>query len=251
MPIPKTKTTREMNYLKKTYLIYGSPKIGKTTIASRFGDNENKVLFFATESGHKEQEIFKWYVEETVEETDVMTGETREVTINRDPTKWEHFKQCVVEFTRQNDFKCLVVDTADNLFDWAQAFVRRRDGISHESDLAFGKGYDALKKEFSGPINYLSQKGYGIIFLSHAKEIEVEEKGRKFNRIDSTLPSTAKKVIQGLSDYIFYFHSDEQGSRLIRTKGTSAVVAGDRSGRLPEIMPMDADVLIKNLNGGA
>ena len=250
MPLPKKKTERESNYLKKIFLIYGLPKIGKTTIASRFGDDINKVLFFATEAGHKEQEIFKWFVEETVEETNVETGEVTEVTIERDPSKWEHFKQCVVEMTKQNDFKCLIVDTADNLFDWCQTFVRRRDGIQHESDLGFGKGYDALKKEFAAPINYLSQKGYGVIFLSHQKESEVEERNRKFTKTDTTLPNTAKKIIQPLADYILYFHADEDGKRLIRTKGTQTITAGDRSGRLPELLPMDAEILINNLKNG-
>jgi len=250
MPLPKAKTERETNFLKKIFLIYGLPKIGKTTIASRFGDEQNKVLFFATEAGHKEQEIYKWFVEETVESTDTKTGETKELTIQRDPSKWEHFKQCVVEVTKQNDFKCLIVDTADNLFDWCQSYVRKRDGIAHESDLGFGKGYDALKKEFAAPINYLSQKGYGVIFLSHAKEMEVEEKNRKYNKIDTTLPNTAKKIIQPLADYIFYFHADENGKRLIRTKATQTVSAGDRSGRLPELLPMDAEILINNLKNG-
>jgi hypothetical protein len=105
-----------------------------------------------------------------------------------------------------------------------------------------------LKKEFSAPINFLSQKGYGIIFLSHAKESDVEDGGRKFTKIDSTLPNTAKKVIHGLCDYIFYFYSDNEGKRLIRTKAAHNVNAGDRSGLLPEVLPMDAHILIDALS---
>lgn len=250
MPIPKSKTTRETNYLKKIYLIYGLPKIGKTTIASQFGDDNNKVLFFATESGHKEQEIYKWYVEENVQETDLITGEVKTVTIQRDPSNWQHFKNCVMEVTQQNDFKCLVIDTVDNLFDWCQSYVRKKEGITHESDLGFGKGYDSLKKEFAAPINYLSQKGYGVLFLSHAKEHEVEENKRKFLKIETTLPNTAKKTIQPLADYILYFHADENGNRLVRTKATQTVTAGDRSGRLPEIIPMDSKALVAHLSRG-
>lgn len=250
MPLPKKKTERESNYLKKIFLIYGLPKIGKTTIASQFGDDVNKVLFFATEAGHKEQEIFKWHLEEVVQETNFETGEVTDVVIDRDPYKWEHFLTCVYEMSKQNDFKCLVVDTADNLFDWCQAYTRKKHNIDHESDLGFGKGYDILKKEFAAPINYLSQKGYGVIFLSHQKEQEVEEKRRKFTKIDTTLPNTAKKIIQPLADYILYFHADDDGNRLIRTKGTQNITAGDRSGRLPELLPMDSKILINNLTNG-
>lgn len=250
MPLPKAKTNRESNYLKKSYLIYGIPKIGKTTVASQFGDEDNKVLFFATEPGHKEQEIYKWFCEETVDDVNKETGEVTEITIQRDPSNWDHFRQCVLEMTKQTEFKCLIIDTADNLFDWCQAYVRRRDKITHESDLGFGKGYDALKKEFGAPINYLAQKGYGVIFLSHAKESDVEERNRKFTKTDTTLPNTAKKIIHPLVDYILYFHADENGNRLIRTKGTQAINAGDRGGQLPEIMEMNAKTLIKHLKGG-
>lgn len=248
MPIPKVKTTKEKNYLKKIYLIYGIPKIGKTTIASQLGSDESKVLFFATEAGHKEQEIYKWYVDEEVSETDLDSGEVITIVEQRDPSNWLHFKSCVMEMTKQNDFKCLVIDTVDNLFDWCQSYVRKRENIQHESDLGFGKGYDMLKKEFAAPINYLSQKGYGVIFLSHAKENEVEENKRKFTKIETTMPNTAKKIVQPLSDYILYFHADETGNRLVRTKATQTVTAGDRSGRLPEILPMDSKVLINHLS---
>lgn len=248
MPIPKVKTTKEKNYLKKIYLIYGIPKIGKTTIASQLGSDESKVLFFATEAGHKEQEIYKWYVDEEVSETDLDSGEVITIVEQRDPSNWLHFKSCVMEMTKQNDFKCLVIDTVDNLFDWCQSYVRKRENIQHESDLGFGKGYDMLKKEFAAPINYLSQKGYGVIFLSHAKENEVEENKRKFTKIETTMPNTAKKIVQPLSDYILYFHADETGNRLVRTKATQTVTAGDRSGRLPEIIPMDSKVLINHLS---
>lgn len=248
MALPKEKSQKETNYLKKIYTVIGEPKIGKTTIASQFGDEKNKVLFFACEAGHKEQEIYKWYVEETVDETDFKTGEVTEITIQRDPSNWMHFKQCVMEMTKQNDFKCLVIDTADNLFTWCQAHVRRRDGFLHESDLGFGKAYDMVKKEFEAPLAYLSQKGFGIVFISHAKESEVEEKNRKFRKIDSSMSNTAKKVIQPLSDYILYFHLGENGERLIRTKATPSIVAGDRSGRLPELLPMDAKLLIRELS---
>jgi len=230
MPLPKAKTVREQNYLKKIYLVFGSPKVGKSTVISNLGDDNNKILFFATEAGHKELELYKWQADD-----------------GSDPTTWEQFKQCVLEMTKQQEFKCLAIDTADNLVDWCAKYVNKKNEIEHESELGFGRGYAAIKKEFMAPINYLSQKGYGIIFVSHSKVQDLELGNRKISYTDSTLNNTAKKIIHGLCDYILHFYVDLGGKRMIRTKGTETVNAGDRSGRLPEVMPLGAEMLKQEL----
>jgi hypothetical protein len=236
--LPTQRSQKEKNYLKKIYLIYGQPKSGKTTIASQFGDDDkNKVLFFATEPGHKFQEIYKY---------EILNKTTGEV---RDPIKWNDFLDCCREIAQGgHDFKSIVIDVADNLWKWCSDYVCNENGIQHESDLGFGKGYALIKNEFLKPINYLAQLGYGLIFVSHEQTSEKQVGPRKISYTDSTLPSTAKKVIHGISDYILYFHSDADGSRLIRTKGTENVNAGDRSGKLDPFIPMDAKKLIEELN---
>jgi len=232
--LPVTRSTKESNYLKKSYFIYGEPKSGKTTIASKFGDDDqNKVLFFATESGHKFTEVYKY--------KNNQGGE---------PTNWVDFKDCCRELAQGgHDFKMLSIDTVDNLWDWCSTYIKSVHNIQHESDLGFGKGYTLIKEEFVRPINYLSQSGMGLLFISHAKSIDKELGNRKITYTTSTLQSTASKIIHGLCDYIFYFHTDYEGERLIRTKGLETVNCGDRSGNLPELLPMDAETLISYLKG--
>lgn len=234
MPIPIKKTEPVTDYLSKSYLIYGQPKIGKTTLISNFGDGENEVLFFATEDGHKELSIYSWTTE---------SGEN--------PTSWHHFRQCVAEMTKQDKFRILAIDTADNLFDWCKLYViakynekakaNDQDTIDHESDVSFGKIYSQIKEELHRTINFLTQKGYSVIFISHVQEKEKTIKKRKILATDTTLPNTAKKVIHPMCYFIFYLYADEEGNRLIRTKGTDAITAGDRSGKLPEIIPLEID----------
>ena len=242
MPLPTKRSEKEKNYLKKTYLIYGAPKAGKTTITSQLGDDEgNKVLFFATEPGHKFQEIYKWQKE--VEYFD-------EDSTFEDPNCWEDFKLCCRELmTQKHDFKCLVIDTADILYKWCGEHVCKQHGIEHESDLGFGKGYALIREEFMAPINYLAQKGMGLIFVSHEVEKEKDLGIKKISYTDTTLPGSAKKVIHGLCDYIFYFGVNPEGKRYIRTKGTESVNAGDRGGNLSELLPMNAENLINELKG--
>ncbi len=234
MPLPSVRTKKEPNYLKKTYLLYGDPKVGKTTTAAGFGDDDdNKVLFFATEPGHKFQEIYKWKTAKGI-----------------DPTGWGDFLNCSRELlSEDHQYKCIVIDVVDNLYKWCSEYVCLQNRIKHESDLGFGKGYALVKTEFSKPIQYLTQHGYGVIFLSHAQCRDKEIGPRKISYTDSTLPGSAQKIIHGLCDYILYFHSDSEGQRLIRTKGTENVNAGDRSGYLPELIPMNSEQLINYLKG--
>lgn len=234
MPMPTSKTIKEPDYLKKIYLMYGSPKAGKTTTVAGFGDDEtNKVLFFCTEPGHKFQEIYAW--KNSAEET---------------PCRWTDFIEFAKEVTStEHDFKAIAIDTLDNLWKWCEFHVCRKLDIEHQSDMGFGKGYHAVRDEFFKPINYLSQKGYGIIFLSHESTSEKQVGPRKITFTDTTLPGTCKKLVHGLCDYILYFGQDHEGKRYIRTKATENINAGDRSGVLPEFLEMNPEILKQALKG--
>lgn len=232
MPLPKVKSAIEPNYLKKTYLIYGAPKVGKTTTIANIGDNTHKVIFFATEPGHKFVEVYKYTNAD-----------------GSDPSQWLHFLEFAKEIlTTQHDFSCIAIDIVDELFNWCSDYVNKKAGITHESDAGFGKGYAAIRKEFFRPIQALTAKGIGIVFMSHEKTSEKELNRRKLTYTDTTLPGTAAKLINGLSDYILYFGNDGDGNRYIRTKGTEHINAGDRSGKMPELIKMDAKELVKYLS---
>lgn len=230
MPIPIKKSAKEKDYLKKIYLMYGAPKVGKTTTVANLGDDDkNKILFFATEPGHKFQEIYKWQY---------LDNKTNEL---KDPNTWEHWLECCREITKDNGgFRCIAVDTLDNLWKWATISVCKDLGIDHESQMGFGRGYHAIRDEFFKPLNWLTQNGYGLIFLSHEATSERTLGPRKINYTDTTLPGTCRKLVHGICDYIFYFGCDHDGKRSIRTKGTENINAGDRSGLLPELIDMDA-----------
>lgn len=229
MPLPTQKSQIEKDYLKKIHLWYGIPKIGKTTTAANFGDDENKIMFFATEPGHKFQEVFKWKTDE-----------------DKDPSKWEHWIQCVTEVAKDDmGFKCIAVDTLDNLWKWCALYTCAKHDIQHESDLGYGKGYAAIRDEFYKPMNWLTANGYGMLFLSHEATSEKKKGPRTISYTDTTLPNTCKKLVHGICDYILYFTGDDADDtkRWIITKGNDMINAGDRSGKLPPRLEMDANKL--------
>lgn len=237
MALPTQRSRPQTNYLRRTYLIYGEPKVGKTTTAAAMGDDEqNKLLFFTTEPGHNFQNIYKYKL------TDAKGMEFL-------PFRWEHFIKFVQEFcNEQHSFAAIVIDVTDDLFKWCSHYVCNKKGIEHASDEGFGKGYDAVQAEFEKPFKMISQKGYGIIFISHAKTKEKELGARKLTVTDCSMSNTARKVVNKMCDYILYCYTDANGKRLIRTKGNDLITAGDRSNRLPEIMELDAKKLIELLS---
>lgn len=233
MPLPKKKSQKNKDYLSKIYLWYGMPKVGKTTTGAGFGDDDkNKILFFPTEPGHKFQEIYKYQY------LDKKTNDLK------DPSNWSHWLECCRELAKDSEgFRCIAVDTLDNLWKWCTISVLNDLGIKHESELGFGKGYHAIRDEFFKPLNYLAQNNFGLIFMSHEATTERKHGPRSINYTDTTLPGTCRKLVHGICDYIFYFGADHEGKRYILTKATENYNAGDRSGILPKYIRMDASEL--------
>lgn len=214
LPTEKSKPTHTLK--NKLFFIHGAPKAGKTTFASTFPN----AIFAATEPGHNFVSVYKV-----------------------DVSKWEEFTEMVKELIKgkqdgSHNYDTLIIDTVDNLYMACERYVRRREGIKHESELGFGKGYHMVRDEFKPYINLLGVKGFGIVFLSHSQERDIETKTQKITRIDATLGNTAKKFVSGLCDFIFYVHQDEEENRWLITKGSEALNAGDRSGVLPKAIPL-------------
>ena len=211
--LPTEKTKKLYDISKMNTLIYGNPKVGKSTLASQIPDS----LFLATEKGYNSLEVYK---------VDIIS--------------WgDLLKTCKELTTTEHKFTNLVIDTVDLLYRKCEDHIMKREGATHPSDLAFGKGFSMVKNEFVRVVNNINQAGYGITFISHSKEVEITKGVSKFNYMDTSLSGSVNVVVCGLCDFIFYAYIGSDGDRKIRTKPTKNVNAGDRTGRLPELMPMD------------
>lgn len=222
LPTKKSEPVRDLS--KYIFQLYGEPKAGKSTFASHF----KQAVFICTEPGTKFLTVYG--------------GD--HVHKNWDDIKDTARRLC----TEDHEFETIVIDTADNAFEMCSKYVLKKEGIQHESDLGYGKGWTAVKKEFKSVIDTLASRGFGLVFISHVKQLEREYRGVKRPYLDNSLSNSAKSYINGLCDFIFYCFLDDDENRLIRTKGNLNINAGDRSGILPEIMPMSYEVLEKELS---
>ena len=218
LPTVRSKKTEDIGAM--SMLLYGSPKIGKSTIAASFPD----ALFVVTEEGHKSMEIFKVGV-----------------------TEWPDFRDLCKKLRKEeHKFKTVVIDTIDLLFSVCETYICKQKGIDHPSELEYGRGWGFLRDEFQKALAQLAAPDkagkipFGLVFLSHAKEVEVKGRMVKTTRTVCTLSGTARKVVLPLVDIVGYcgFGEDAAGEptreRTVTFAPTELIEAGDRTGRLPE-----------------
>ena len=224
LPSEKRKTIGDLS--QEIILAYGSPKIGKSTFFSYFPD----ALFISTEPGLNHLEVFEQPVKE-----------------------WMQFVETIRELeANPTQFKTVVIDTIDNLYLFCQDYIYKINGIKHESDMEWGRGWKEVDSEFRRVVTRLAQmRTMGLCFVSHSEEKESRVRGKKEStvKVAHTLPNRARKVINPMADMILYFGLDENGDRVIHTKETNEYEAGDRTGNLPDMLPLNYEAFLSAYYG--
>jgi hypothetical protein len=219
--LPTCKSPRKNNLSDLKLLVYGPPKIGKTTFCSC----ADGALFFATEPGLNSLEAYQVPI----------------------PT-WEDFLISGAELSAGNhQFKTLIVDTIDNAFRLCTEHFLKRLGIAHESDLGYGKAYSIINTEFARVLTKLAFLPVGLFLVSHIKVLELDGRTGKYTRIVPNLPDKVRQSVLGMADMILYCDIEmDTGAdgkpgfrRVIRTKPSPFYEAGDRTGRLPETIDLN------------
>jgi hypothetical protein len=231
LPTEASKPVTELG--KQTILLYGSPKLGKSSFASKAPGS----LFFECEPGLNHLEVFKV------------------------PTySWEAFLEaCKLVAKGDHNFKTIVIDTVDNAFKMCSDYVCAKHGIEYEGDMGHGKGWALVKNEWHRVLTRLASLPYGLILISHAVDKTIETRTGEYTKTQPSLPDRARNVVLGLVDIILYGDSiakkDAAGNvtieRVVRTKPHPTYEAGDRTGRLPELLPLDYEQFVEAFNSPA
>lgn len=219
LPTGKRKPQIDLHTLN--VLIYGDPGIGKSTTASQAPD----VLFFATEDGLKSLEVAEYPC-----------------------SSWEDVEAGVQELEEQakdSRWKTIVIDTVDNFYLLAADKICRQNQWDHEADGNMGKGYGMIRALVKRTLNRISaaramdgSRAYGLWLISHAKDIELDDKSLK--AVPSLTESTRKDAA-GYVDLILFMDvegTEDGWRRVLRTKPSRRWIAKDRTGRLPEILTL-------------
>ena len=221
MALPTQKTPPKASLADLTVLAYGRNKIGKSTFCS----HADGALFLATEPGLNSLDVYQQPI-----------------------ATWDELLAACAEIAEgKHPFKTVIIDTVDNAYRMCVEHICRKFKIEHESDLGYGKAYALINNEFYRVLNKLALLPSGLWLVSHAQEKEVDTARGKIMRTMPTLPDKARKIVLGMVDMILFCDievtQNEGGQpsarRVIRTKPTLVYEAGDRTGRMPELLDLD------------
>lgn len=201
--LPEKKSKPVDSLLAYSMLLYGREKIGKTTLASMYED----ALFLMCEPGGKSLEIYQ-------------------IPINN----WSEILE-VLKLLKENPgkFKTIVIDTVDLAFHYCQDYVCKSLAISHPSEEDYGKGWAAVKDEFSRVMTEIQKIGRGVLFISHAEEKEIRRRsGEVSDRIQPTLSKQGRRVLEPMVDIWAYYCYTPDGKRELIIRGDADIAAGCR-----------------------
>lgn len=231
--LPTAKTPPKPSLADLTVLVYGPTKIGKSDWCS----HAESALFLSTEPGLNSLEVFQVPI-----------------------TSWDELLAACAEIAEgKHPFKTIVIDTVDNAFKMCAEHICRKFKVDHEADLPYGKAYALISNEFQRVLNKLAFMPYGLILISHSQTAEIKTRTGKHTKIVPTLPEKARKTVLGLVDMVLYCDIEAVpgpdgvpvARRVMRTKPSKDYEAGDRTGRLPEVIDLNYTKFIEAFNAGS
>lgn len=225
LALPTEPKPIEKDISKYLWLIYGREKIGKTTFCASFPDS----IFFSTEPGTKGLSVYEFNAE---------GGGIK---------SWEVFRTGVALLAKGgHGFRTVIIDTVDRAYDLCLDWVCNQRGIEYPGEDSsgkndFGKSWRAVKAEFNEQVYILIQSGIGVVFTSHCREQTIETRsGEKYDRIEPSVGTQARVVIEALVDFFFYAEY-VRDKRVLICGGDDTVWAGARAslaGIFPKFLPL-------------
>lgn len=194
----------------KFVCIYSLPKVGKTSMACQFPKN----LLLGFEHG--------WNAIGGVKAVDV--------------TKWADFKLILRQLEKPEAkamYDTITIDTIGIAWDACEQYICAQNGVQKISDIAWGGGYSACKKEFESCLRKITQLGYGLVIIAHVeRRIEKRADDSEVEILGPAIPKRAYEIVNQLVDIIGYIDVswDEEGNteRWLYTRKTPTVMAGSR-----------------------
>ena len=214
----------------KYILLYGKPKVGKTTLASHFPKN----LLIAFEKGYN-----------------AIDG-----IMAQDVSKWADFKLVLRQLEKpeaQEKFDTITIDTATIAYEKCEQFICAQNGVQSIADIPWGQGYAKTKQEFENCLRKITMLGYGLVLISHIetrKEKIDDEHEREI--LAPSMPKRCYEVVNQIVDIIGYIATewDDEGNsqRWLYTRQTPTIMAGSRFKYLAPKIKLGYDELVEAIN---
>ena len=223
LPTVKVKASRKS---PKNMIIYGPPKIGKTSVLAELND----CLIIDLENGSDMIDALKIKVNNLIELTDV----AREIIKQGKP------------------YKYIAIDTISKLEEWCEnegkkIYMKTPMGKSFETKnpgmsilaLPNGAGYLYLRMAYKKWLDRMNLLADHIILVGHLKDKMLEKKGKEVAVKDLDLTGKIKQITCANADAVGYIFR-EGDETMISFNSLDDVTAGSRCKHLKgQTMPMN------------
>lgn len=216
------KTVISKDLSGKYLLLYGKPKIGKTSFAAQIDKN----LILAAEMG-----------------TNALDG------LNVYPIlKWTDVKAVLKELRdprARELYNTITFDTITICGSLIESFICSREGVTQIKDIPFGQGFNMVAQELQETLREITLLGFGLVLICHSKEKASQYTDEDGNTLMSIEPDIGSKkitqVVNSVTDLIGYigveFDNEGKSQRYLYTRQTPTIFAGSRwrylKGRIP------------------
>ena len=198
LPKNEKRTVNKLSQIK--IWLYGAPFSGKTTLANNFPD----ALMLNTDGN--------------INSFDSPFVRIRDELDGRQTIKaWVIFKRTIEELKQGSNYKTIVVDLVEDVYEYCRLYCYEKLGIEHESDNSF-KAYDYVRNEFLNAMKSLVNLNYNIVLISHedtSKDI-TKRSGDKITAIKPNITEKLANKLAGMVDLVgrvtnrkLSFYSDE------------------------------------------
>lgn len=228
MILPKNERRNLDAPQKKVIWVYGAPFSGKTYFANSFPD----PLMLNTDGNIKFVDAPFISIRDTV---------TVEGRLTKRLLAYEVFTDAVAELEKkQNDFKTIVVDLLEDVYEACRVYICDRQGWKHESDDSF-RAWDMVRSEFLNTLKRLMALDYeNIVLISHEDRTrDLTRKGG--DKISSIKPNLADKVankVAGMVDLVARIVADGD-DRQLSFKTSEVIFGGGRLTVHNKEIPLD------------
>jgi phage nucleotide-binding protein len=233
MLLPKNERRNIEKAEKKIAWLYGSPFSGKTTFANKFPD----PLMINTDGNIKFVDAPYISIKDKIEVTGRMTKKT---------FAWDIFKDVIAELEKkQNDFKTIILDLLEDLYEHCRLWMYDQMGITHESDDL--RAWDKVTVEFLSTLKRLMALDYeNIILISHEDTTkDIMKKGS--DKVTAIKPNLRDKVatkVAGMVDIVARVVADGD-IRTLSFKSNEVIFGGGRLATKTNEIALDYDEFLK------
>jgi len=209
-----TKKVKAESLSPDPLLIFGPPKVGKTSMLAKLPN----CLIIDLEKGTRKLDALK-----------VSANSLAELmSVGRAIKESEH------------KYDYIALDPIDKIADWIEAKVAAEKGVAHIGEIEYGAGYGIVRTQVMQVVDLFKTLGSRVIIVGHLKKTVLGSDSVEFSESSLDLTGKLKNIVMADMDAIGFVHRSEEDKLMVSFNSQGGVECGSRSAHLAgKVIPFD------------